>query len=362
MRKVLATAIIAATLAAVPAHAAPGTCTITQLDVAGTFPFGNIGGVGLTLPVDIETGTITLQRDAYTTSYPSPGLEFPTGFGPSGWLDWDPGAIDGTVDSNGLVTFPHFGMRFFTDFATPGTASLAGNIDATFTTGIQARTVSGRSYLFSGQALQADGTLRLVGTDYINFQVALQTGCGMTCKISPAPDLATLAKGPSLASVTGKVKAGADPSTPDDELTLKAVLVAGATPPTVDGNQDVLLVLRPSSGAPLILLVKAGRLSAKGKKKLTLTDSDGSAIERISDAPTPASRGEMPEIPPAPPPTQGGAVVVTKGKKRTTFTFMVKGVDAAQFDGAVNATLGVGAESAVRQVTFSAGKKGPKFK
>jgi hypothetical protein len=357
MRRVLlAIATIATTLVTAPAHAVPGTCTITDFDVAGTFPFNNIGGVGLAIPVDVEGGTITMQRDAYTTAHPSPGLEFATGFGPSGWLDWDPGPIDGTLDGNGLVTFENFGMRFFTDFGTPGVAEKAGDINATFTTGIQARAVSGRSYLFSGEALKPDGTMRLVGTDFINYQLPLQTGCGMTCKLAPAPDLASLPAGPSLLKMKGKVKAGPDAAAPDDELTLTAVLVSGATPPTLDGSRDVLLRLKGSSGDPLNLLVQSGRLTAKGKKKLTVTDGDGSIIERISDAPS----GQ--DVPPPPPPTQGGSVVVTKAKKRTTFLWKVKGVDAAQFDGAVTATLGVGTQSAVRTVTFTPGKKGPKFK
>jgi hypothetical protein len=358
MRKVLlAIAAVTATLAAAPVHAAPGTCTITDLDVAGTFPFSNIGGVGLVIPVDIEGGRITMQRDAYTAAHPSPGLEFATGFGPSGWLDWDPGPIDGTVDGNGLVTFENFGMRFFTDFGTPGVASLAGNINATFTTGIQARAVSGRSFLFSGEGLKADGTLRLVGTDFINYQLPLQTGCGMTCRLSPAPDLASLPKGSSLAAVKGKVKVGPDAAAADDDLTLTTVLVSGDTAPVLDGSQDLLLRLEPETGDPLNLLVQAGRFAAKGKKKLIATDAgDGSIIERISDAPS----GQ--DIPAPPPPTQGGSVVVTKGKKRAKFLFKVKGVDAAQFAGPVAATLGIGTQSAVRQVTFTAGKKGPKFK
>jgi hypothetical protein len=97
-------------------------------------------------------------------------------------------------------------------------------------------------------------------------------------------------------------------------------------------------------------------MTAKGKKKLTLSDGDGSLIERISDTPS----GQ--DVPAPPPPTQGGSVVVTKGKKRTTFVWKVKGVDAAQFDGAVTATLGVGTQSAARSITFKAGKKGPTFK
>jgi len=357
MRRILlAIATIATTLATAPVHAAPGTCTISRLDVAGTFPFSNIGGVGLAIPVDIEGGTITMQRDAYTTANPSPGLKFPTGFGPNGWLDWDPGPITGTIDGNGLVTFENFGMRFFTDFGTPNVAAKAGDINATFTTGIQARAVSGRSFLFSGQALAADGTMRLVGTDFINYQLPLQTGCGMTCKVAPAPDLASLPRGPSLLKVKGKVKAGGDPAAADDEITLTAVLVSGDTPPTLDGSRDTLLRLKGATGDPLNLLVQGGRMTAKGKKKLTLSDGDGSLIERISDTPS----GQ--DVPAPPPPTQGGSVVVTKGKKRTTFVWKVKGVDAAQFDGAVTATLGVGTQSAARSITFKAGKKGPTFK
>ena len=73
--------------------------------------------------MDIGTdGTFTLQRDAYTAVYPSPGLEFATGFGPSGWLDWDSGPITGTIDSNGQVVLPNFGMRLWTDFAETGRA------------------------------------------------------------------------------------------------------------------------------------------------------------------------------------------------------------------------------------------------
>lgn len=357
MRRILfAIAVAAAALGAPPAHAVPGTCTITDLDVAGTFPFNNIGGLGLVIPVDVEGGRFSMQRDAFTSVYPSPGLEFATGFGPSGWLDWDPGLIDGTVDGNGLVTFPNFGMRFFTDFGTTGVASLAGNINATFTTGIQARAVSGRSYLFSGEPLKADGTLRLVGTDFINFQLPLQTGCGMTCRLEPAPDLASLPKGPSLAAVKGKVKAGADAAAPDDELTLTAAFFFGESLPLLDGSEDVLLRLQAGDDDPLNLLVQRGRFTVKGKKKLIVSDDDGSVIERISDAPS----GQ--DVPAPPPPTQGGSLVVKKTKKRATLIFKVRGVDAAQFAGPVEATVGIGTQSAVRQVTFTAGNKGPKFK
>lgn len=356
MRRILfAIAVTAATLGAPAAHAAPATCTVTNLDVAGTFPFNSIGGVGLVIPLDIEGGKIVMQRDAFTGPYPSPGLEFETGFGPLGWLDWDPGPIEGTIDGNGHVVFPHFGMRFFTDFGETGVPGLAGDIDATFESGIQARAVSGRSYLLSGAPLR-DGIVRLVGTDFINYQLPLQTGCAMSCRIEPAPDLATLPAGPSLAVLKGKVKAGDDAVAADDDLTLTASFVFGATPPLLDGSEDVLLSLRAAGGDPLNLLVQRGRFAVKGKKKLTVSDGDGAVIERISDLPS------RQEIPPPPPPTQGGTLVVRKAKKRATLVFKVKGVDAAQFVGPVDATVAIGTQTALRPVTFVAGKKGPKFK
>src|SRR5262249_55056822 len=220
------------------------------------------------------SGQFPVQRDAFTTPTPSPGLEFPTGFGPNGWLDWDPGPITGTIDSNGQIVLPHFGMRFWTDFSTPGTPGLAGNIDANFTTAIQARGVANRFFLFTGVPLNAQGSVRLVGTDFINYQIPLQTGTGLTCTLAPAPALNTLPKGATLASVKGVTKKGTDPNAADDSLTLTAVLVPGATAPVLDGSQDVLLRLEPASGKPVNILVPSGHGSGTAKK-LTVQDSDG---------------------------------------------------------------------------------------
>jgi hypothetical protein len=325
-----------------------------RLDAAGTFPFFNIGAVGLELPVDIDaaTGRFTLQRDPFTALYPSPGLKFATGFGPFGWLDWDPGAIDGTIDANGQVVLPGFGMRFWTDFSQAGVAQVVGNLSATLTTGIQARTAS-RTWLFLGQALGADGVLQLEGTDFVNFQLPLQTGTGLTCQLSPVPNLADMPKGPTLVSANGKVKTGPDATAADDGLTLVAVLAAGARPLPIDGTQDVLLRLKGATGDPLNLVVLGNHLQPKGKK-LSLQDADGSVIQAISDQPPGTNQ------PPAPAATTGGSLVVKKTKKGAILTFKVTGLETAQLSGQVEVTVGVGAQSASRQVTFVAGKKGTK--
>ena len=65
--------VVALTLAAARAWATPATCTVSNIDVVTTlFPFRNIGGVGLGIPVDIDaaTGQITMDRSTYTASFP----------------------------------------------------------------------------------------------------------------------------------------------------------------------------------------------------------------------------------------------------------------------------------------------------
>jgi len=358
MRNLMRTFVIATlALAASRAHATPATCTITELDVAGTFPFFNVGGVGLALPVDIGTdGTFTLQRDAYTSVYPSPGLRFDTGFGPSGWLDWDSGPIVPTIDSNGQVVLPNFGMRLWTDFSETGVPEQVGDVKASLQSGIQQRSVAGNPILFFGEPVQADGTVRLVGTGLVTFQLALQTGTGLTCRLSPVPDLSTLPKGPKLQASKGKIKIGPDPAAADDDVTLTAIVAIGATAPVLDGTQDVLLRLQGATGEAMSVLAPGGKFSVKGKK-LTLTDTDGTVIQGMRDQPHSANPDEQP----APlPPTKGGSVVIKGSKKRVTLIFKLNGVDAAQLSGAGEATVAIGTLTASRAATFVPGKKATK--
>lgn len=350
--------VVALTLAGARAWATPATCTVSNMDIFTTLvPFPHVGAVGLVIPVDIDEakGQITMDRSTYTAAFPSPGLEFDTMFGSLGWLDWDPGTITGTIDSDGQITFEHFGMRFFTDFATPGHASLAGPLDVTFTTAMQARPVAGTAYLFTGANLNSGGQVTLSGAAFLNFVAALQAGPRLSCTLSPAVDLASLPKGPGLTSLKGQVKAGTDPTAPDDDLTLTAVMTAGAVPPVLDGTQDVLLRFQPAGKLPLTILVPSGHLAAKGKKSL-VKDTDGSVFQAIADLPT-----SINDQTPPPPATQGGSLIIKKGKKRNTFIFKVNGIDASNLSGTVPVTLGVGTQDVSRSVTFTTTKKGLKF-
>src|SRR5262249_12104375 len=223
----------------------------------------------------------------------SPGLQFDTGFGPSGWLDWDSGSITGTIDSNGQIVLPNFGMRLWTDFAETGVPEQVGDVKASLQSGIQQRSVAGNPILFFGEPVQPDGTVRLVGTGLVTFQLALQTGTGLTCRLSPRPDLPTLPKGPKLQAAKGKIKIGPDSQAADDELTLTAVFANGARAPVLDGSQDVLLRLQGATGEPLDVLAPGGKFSVKGKK-LTLTDADGSVIQSMRDQPHSADPDEQP--------------------------------------------------------------------
>src|SRR5262249_56216329 len=120
--------------------------------------------------------------------------------------EWEWGGMRGTRDWEGQGVGPDFGMRVWTDFAETGVPQQVGDVKANLQSGIQQRTVAGNPILFFGQPVASDGTVRLVGTGLVTFQLALQTGTGLTCKLSPVPDLATLPKGPTLASVNGHTK------------------------------------------------------------------------------------------------------------------------------------------------------------
>ena len=145
--------------------------------------------------------------------------------------------------------------------------------------------------------VQADGTVRLVGTGLVTFQLALQTGTGLTCRLSPVPDLSTLPKGPKLQAAKGKIKVGPDPAAADDEVTLTAVVAIGATAPVLDGTQDVLLRLQGATGEAMSVLAPGGKFSVKGKK-LTLSDTDGTVIQGMRDQPHSADPDEQPATAP----------------------------------------------------------------
>src|SRR5262249_14696216 len=172
--------------------------------------------------------------------------------------------------------------------------------------------------------------------------------------LSPAPDLASLPKGPTLASTRGVVKNGTDPETADDSLTLTAVLLLGATPPVLDGTQDVIVRLQPPGKLPLTIFIPAGNLTPKGKK---VTAKGGAPVFRaIADVPTSKADKRPPPADPG-----GGSLIGKKTKKRPPSTRRVRGIDAPRRGGPGLVSRGVGTQDASRQVPFTATKKGSKF-
>jgi hypothetical protein len=347
-------ALVAALLAATPAGAAAGTCTISKLDVVGSFVYENIGGVGAPLGADVSGGTFTLDRTAFDQQFPSPGVEFFT-VAVNSYLSRGTGSATGTIDSTGNVVVPGVGITFGTEFGTEaGDPPVQFPLTVQLMTGLQAPVLSGRPLLLEGNPIDpTSGAMRMLGGDILNFQLTNLTGPGISCTMSPVPDLSTVAKGPSLASVKGKVVTGADPAANDDALTLTAKWKNGDTAPVLDGSQDVILRLRTSAGEFVTaMIVRKGKFAVKGKKT-SASDDDGTTIEVI----TPFNFADE-----APVPATGGTLVIKRGKKANTLVWKVEGLGLEKFTGAVNVAIGVGTQTATRDVTVTSGKKGPKFK
>ncbi len=217
MRNLIRTFVIAAlALAASRAYATPATCTITELDVAGTFPFFNIGGVGLAHP----GGHRCSRRDVHAASrrvhhgVPVPRAQVRHAASvPSAGSTGIRGRCTGTIDSNGQIVLPNFGMRFWTDFTEAGVPEHRRRHEAdTLRRGIQAATGGGPDRGCSSVSqLGADGMLRLVGTGLINFQLALQTGTGLTCRLVAGARPRRTAEGAVACVGKGQDEAGPRP-------------------------------------------------------------------------------------------------------------------------------------------------------
>lgn len=340
-------------LATAPARAAVGTCTISKLDVVGSFLFPIPNAVGATLGTDVDGGTFALDRTPFDQQFPSPGVSYNT-VGITSYLTLGTGVAPGTIDSNGIVYVPGMTMTFGTSFGVPdGDPPFEFPLTVNLSTGMQAPVLSGRAVLLEGTPLDASGAMRMLGAGVVNFQGTNLTGPGLSCTISPAPDLSAVAAGPVLTSVKGKVVTGPDPAANDDVLTLTAKLKHGDTPPTLDGSADVILRLRTGAGEYITaLLVQKGKFAVKGKKA-TATDSDGKTIEAVT------SFDDLENSPKA---ITGGTLTMKRGKKASTLVWKVEGLGLDKFTGAVNVAVAVGVQTARRDVTVTSGKKGPKFK
>ncbi|HEV7734773.1 MAG TPA: hypothetical protein VGR62_21565 [Candidatus Binatia bacterium] len=340
-------------LAAAPTWAVTGSCTISKLDVVGDFSFPNIGAVGATLGTDVNGGTFALDRTPFDAQFPSPGVEYFT-VAVNSYLTLGTGVATGTIDSTGNVVVPGLAMTFGTAFGVEdGDPPFQFPLVPTVMTGLQAPILSGRALLLEGSPIDpTTGSMRLVGGDYLNFQGVHLTGPGITCTISPIPDPTTLATGPSLKSVKGKAVIGPDAAANDDELTLTAQLKHGAIAPVLDGSADVILRLRGEDGKRITaMLVRKGKFALKGKKA-TATDADGTTIEVITP---PDATDDAVAI-------SSGTLTLKRGKKASTLVWKVQGAGLDGFTGTVNVAIAVGSQTASRDITVVAGKKGPKFK
>lgn len=348
-------ALVAALLIAAPVHAVVGTCSITKLDVVGSFLFPIPAGAGSSVGTDVTGGTFAIDRTPFDQQFPSPGVSYFT-VAVTSYLMLDTGVATGTIDANGNVVIPDFTMTFGTEFGTePGDPPNQFPLVVQMNSGLQAPVLSGRPLLLEGSPVDpTTGAMRILGANILNFQLTNLTGPGIGCTLSPVPDLSSAPAAPLLKVVKGKGVTGPDAAANDDELTLTAKLQHGATPPSLDGSQDVILRLRKADGKFITaLLVQKGRFTVKGKKATAKDAGDGATIEMI----TPFDLLDQ-----APVPATGGTLTMKRGKKVSTLVWKVQGLGLDELMGPVNVAIAVGTQTAYADVTVTAGKKGPKFK
>jgi hypothetical protein len=364
-RSALLLSLILVAASGARAHAASGTCTITNLvsinDLNLPFDVPNANGVAMPVEFDEASGTFSMSRDVWASQFGATGVAFLVGFGSvQGYIVMSAGTFAGTIDAAGNVTLPGFPMAFATDFCPPRSPDYPMAPD--LATATQFVTNAGRVFRLHGDPLDfATGTLHLVGEDTIPAACgapgAILTGVDLTCTLAPVPDRTKLPPAPALAKVSGKARIGAPlpatpPARPDkgDVLTLRAQL-ADWTAPVDFAGQDVYVRLGSGDTDVVLLRVPAGRFQAKGKK-VSVHDADGTAIvvaagHKKTDAVSAAF---------------GGTITVTSGRKRATAKLSVLGLDLGTLSGPATLTLAVGPRSASADVTVRGSGKSRKFR
>jgi hypothetical protein len=345
MRRTLPAALaLVAVLVAAPAHALDTTCTIAQVDVAGTFPFNAIGGSGLALPVHIDeaSGAFSLDRTPWDASYGANGLEFNVGFGGvHGFLSLGSGAVQGTIDGAGQIVLPAFACRFGTDYLPPITMV---DLDPTISTGLQVAALGGENRAFEGVALDfTSGSLTLVGVDKLQLVTDNLTGPRIRCRLDAVPDANALPHPATLRTASGRVQTNAKGS----RLLLTAQVAAGGLPVALDGSADVVVRLRAEGATTDLLLVRvrSAQLSAKGKAHQA-ADTDGSAVEVLTGRDTPAA----------------GKLIVKSGKKGSSLKLDLTGVSLAGASGGLDLAVVAGARTIHRGLAVHATRHGMKLR
>jgi len=397
-------AIILALVLTTPAlaRAATGTCTVTRFIInvpsqGDELQFGVPVANGVAMPIEFDeaSGAFSMSRDAWATRFGTPYCSFtntqacsalnadaecrppacpncndPAGdqaevcaIGASfltvgtvhGFIVMPPGTSTGSIDASGHVTLPRFQETFLTDFEKPLTPL---SHELTVATGMRQTPLGQAVYVSEGAALNFQtGELTLSGAGVLQGAPGAGTtvtGFKLTCTLAPIPDAASLPRAPTIVA-TGKAKTG--DAAKGDTLTLKVKLVPGAAG-LPRATEDLLLRLAPKATPGcgpddkcVVILVPAGKLTAKGKKLSAVEPvgdpaSDGTSIR--------AFRGHKKDA------AVGGKLTLVGGKKAGTLTLKLGGLDLSAFMGAAAAeatvTVTSGPQNATDAVTATKGK------
>jgi len=335
---VLATALLVG--GASEALAAPGTCTVDSMAVAGEFPFPiPASGFVFDVDVDVDTGTFVFKRQAWLDEFGPGGLQFGTA-GPDTALKMGASELVGTIDAAGNVVVPGFDSTFVV-----GSGASAAVLESTVTlsSGLTAAMLGGAPYMVSGQALDfATGTVTLTGIKLLPnpplLGRATVSGLRVVCQLAPAPTAESLPPGLAVKRFGGKAKI--DPSFEDgdegDALTLKVKLSPGTHPPVLDGTSDVFVRIRQGGETRVLLGVVAQNQTVKGKK-VVVEDEDGSRISVVEGRKATGTEAAV----------TGGKLVFRGAKKAITVSGKVYGLDLAALVGqTVDVEVAVGPQTA----------------
>lgn len=323
-----------------PVDAAPGTCTVTAMSVAGEFPFV-IPATDFVFPIDVDeaSGAFTIERQAWLDAFGPDGLEFGTTGGTTTALKMGASAVAGTIDAGGNVTVPGFDSTFVV--SAGGGVELASTVS--LSTGFQAADIAGSPFVVEGAILDfATGQLVLTGVRLLPdpplLGRATVSGLRIECTVAPIPNAANLPAAPLVKRAAGRAKVDATFEDGDkgDILTVKMKASQGAAPLVLDGSTDLFVQLTVGGETVALVRVAPANQTIKGGKKLQVKDKDGSLIDVASGRKSDASQRSA----------TGGKIVLKSTKKNVILSAKVQGLDlAAVPNAAVAVTLAVGGQT-----------------
>jgi hypothetical protein len=332
------------------AMATSGTCTITNIashiaaggpGILDLPPVSRAAGIALPVEFDEASGTFSLTRDVWASTFGPAGAEAPTGFGPGSdyFIIMTPGTVTGTIDSGGNITLPGFPFTFSTDVCEPpkNTYGLTTNMES----GLQILTLGPTPVEVQGKVLDfSTGSVELFGASVIPapcLTSPLVSGINITCTLSPIPNQSKLPAAAKMTKVTGVGKLGkplpaTQPSKPDkgDLLTLNGVLTPGGA--KLDFTSTVIIRVADSAGTDLVFVeVPAGQLAHKGKAYV-VNDPKGSVLTVLIGQ---KSNGPVSS-------TTGGTVRFTQTKKTVKLAAKLQGLDLSALNKTAQTTIAVG--------------------